>query len=221
MGRWLALLVLGAAAVVGCGGSTSDGTAPAGTPGGPCLPGGECNIDLVCRGDRCVSPDALPQGARARGAVSIIVEPLLAACPPDVPRNVPSDAEPTLKCDPNFGSCDPGSRAVEDGQAARVSCRVAQAGGTYTLSVELRAESTTFNASGRIVDGGGGSLIVSEWDDMTNKNLTDFACSVGVKSIEPGAIWASFDCPAFGEPNSASPPICMASGAFAFQNCDG
>jgi hypothetical protein len=142
--------------------------------------------------------------------------------------SAPGNADPvngtvaTLNCDLSAGTgCAPNQNVVVDGDSnASVNCSIT-GGGTWNVSGTLSQGDVLFSLSGSLTDTGGTAQISTT---HSQNNLTDPACNIAIVApnqgqIKPGAIWAGFDCKAFGDPSTGQTAPCEATGKFIFENC--
>ncbi|HVU00375.1 MAG TPA: hypothetical protein VHE30_01435 [Polyangiaceae bacterium] len=182
----------------------------------------------------CSDPPSPP----SEGAVAITVSVGAAACPqagglitaPPGPAGYPDAVNNALQCSLANGNCDPRSYLVTDGDnGAAVACVVSGGGSSYNVSVGLiTSPRMSFRASGVITmspDGlsGTGNLQLSQSGANFPGNAILGTCQVDIKPnlghIEPGAIWARFNCTELKDPSAAGDESCLATGSFYFDRC--
>lgn len=104
-------------------------------------------------------------------------------------------------------------RIVDGEGGARISCDVS---GSGSFSGNLRTNRTSFVVSqGQGASGGAGTAFITQWDATSQETLSG-SCTLEVKSLSAGAIWARFECLEFNSPPTIT---CQATGAFVFENC--
>ena len=103
-------------------------------------------------------------------------------------------------------------RVVDGEGGARISCDVS---GSGTFSGNLRTNRTSFVVSQGQASGTAGTAFITQWDSTSQETLTG-SCTLEVKSLSAGAIWARFECLEFNSPPTI---MCQATGAFVFENC--
>lgn len=189
-------------------------------------------LPTLCLLPGCSDPPADP----ARAAVAITVNPNgTGACVPVAGlTEIPGDrldgtVSQAVNCDPTQAGCDPTAAMAEDGKSgASVSCSVKPGGAGYVLSLSAKwparapGEGLDFTGSGSVSGPGTstGFRIGSTNRTLTiPKTASDSACELTVKSVEAGAILATFDCPTFDEAGITHPPGCRATGGFIFDRC--
>jgi hypothetical protein len=179
-----------------------------------------CGSGYTCSGGECVADDDRPPA----GAAMFEITPLPGGgCRTSPPLFTPTTALQYLTCDPAITSCDPTKEVVFDGDGdARVACRVCPSGSGYTVSFSLKSEilELSGNSSAGGISMSGGTLSIYSYSAASGTSQQSPACELTVQAIEPGSIWASFDCPTYGEASSAAGLRCTAQGVFAFLNCD-
>jgi hypothetical protein len=123
------------------------------------------------------------------------------------------------------GQCGkPDDLVVVDGtNGDHVACTVAANGDKFEVNVVLDIQpSIRFQATG-LVGPTGGPLNISASGSAVNGNGLAGSCTVDIVPnfglLKPGAIWAHYKCPTFGDPKSPGPPSCTAEGLFLFENC--
>jgi hypothetical protein len=111
-------------------------------------------------------------------------------------------------------------RAVDGEPDTRISCEVRSSGSdAFTFAGSIRKSGNMiFTASGTI-SGQAGTMSLSEWDIASGlpDTVSDEACTLDLtgRYVAPGAIWADFRCPQFGDELVS----CRAEGTFVFENC--
>jgi hypothetical protein len=116
-----------------------------------------------------------------------------------------------------------GSPAYSGDAGLSVQCRVVGSGsGPYLVSGSVTSSSprVTFNVSAPNIgtDGKGDAQIgLSTLAIGTSvESPVSTPCRIRVLAIQPGAVWAHFDCTTL---TGAPTPVCRASGEFTLQNC--
>jgi len=170
----------------------------------------------------CSDPPAAP----AQGAASIWFQPrsgVGGSCLPSAAIvTVPASADQYISCNPESGSCTPTKKVAVDGDGAEVTCTVRKSGDSYILGGSLVDDDVGFNFSfqtAAAVPETGGTITVSGSKKFGETTLTDSGCTLTIHALGKGSIWGSYTCPNMGE-EQAPQPICLASGSFAFENCD-
>ena len=103
-------------------------------------------------------------------------------------------------------------RIVDGEGGATVSCDVS---GSGTFRGNLRTSRTSFVVTDGQASGDTGTALITQWDHVSQETLTG-SCTLGIKSLRGGAVWASFDCPMFNAPPTIN---CAGSGVLIFENC--
>jgi hypothetical protein len=143
------------------------------------------------------------------------------------PFSAPSNADPvngtsqTLNCDVSVAGCKPNANVVVDGDNASVKCAVSGGGDSFSVNAVLSTATMGFTLQSQAAFGpSGGKAFVSSSHDQ--HNLQDPNCDITIVAnqgeVKPGAIWANFNCPNFGDPTTGE-FACTASGKFLFENC--
>lgn len=227
-----AAMMLASSVASGCSGETISGS------GGAEI---KCTTDLDCReagpaghcaAGVCTDSTAPPQSRLAgRGAVAEMI-----TTPPGGPGcqaasaefTAPANVDPvsgthaSLYCDLSLANgCAPSANVVVDGDnGATVKCSVTGGGDAFNVNANLASGDVAFSIQGTL-GGIGGKAFVSS--SHAQHNLQDSQCDVVIEpnkgEIKAGAIWAAFDCQAFGDVSTGQNG-CRASGKFIFENCD-
>lgn len=143
------------------------------------------------------------------------------------PFAAPANSDPvsgtaqTISCDTSVPGCKPNANVVVDGDGASVTCTVSGGGESFSVNGVLSTATMGFSIQSQGAFGpSGGKAFVSSSHDQ--HNLQDPNCDITVVpnqgEIKPGAIWANFNCPAFGDPTTGE-FNCTASGKVLFENC--
>lgn len=135
-----------------------------------------------------------------------------------------------LACDPSTG-CKPDKYVVVDAdKGSTVSCTVSSGeGNNYTAQLNLVVDgssqggpSVNFEVSAPLSPAGGMAAI-NESNSVAPGGGSQVDCSVTITPpsglLKSGAIWASFECDSFRDPNSIGDTGCVLSGKFLFENC--
>jgi hypothetical protein len=126
---------------------------------------------------------------------------------------------------PKASTGNPGARAVDGQDNAKIGCRVS-GGPTFSLSGSAQKGATGFNLLGGTISQGSGQGRISVAGPGTaGSNLVseENGCMLNTSrapyQIAPGNVWATFDCPLVL--NSTDPGSrCSARGEFVFENCE-
>jgi len=125
----------------------------------------------------------------------------------------------SLNCDLTVPGCKPNANIVVDGDNASVKCTVSGGPDTFTVSAVLSQGDTGFSVQGSLGPAGGKAFVSSS---HAQHNLQDENCDIMIEAnkgqIIAGAIWASFNCTAFGD-RTTGQTGCTATGKFIFENC--
>lgn len=200
-----------------------------------------CETDFDCRSiawnATCVSgscqPSRLgiggdPASPPAQGAVVESIAPTPGAttrCQASTaPFSAPANSDPvsgtfqTLNCDLTVPGCKPNANVLVDGDNSSVQCTVSGSD-SFNVSATLSSSSVGFSVQGTLTAAGGNAFVTSSHDQH---NLQDSTCDITIEpnqgEIKPGAIWATFNCTAFGD-ISTGESSCTATGKFLFENC--
>lgn len=130
---------------------------------------------------------------------------------------------------PDHTQNDPGSRVVDGQSGAGVTCRVAGSS-TFTFNGSMSSGNASFNVSGSITKGGGGSGRVSAAGPVSaghavapSASKSDPSCTFSVAEqnlqVAAGHVWATFSCPTVRD-NENSSIICAMDGEFVLENCE-
>lgn len=120
---------------------------------------------------------------------------------------------------------DPGTRAIDGYEFARIRCRVSGSG-TFALTLSAERQGTSFSLNDGTVSGtsGQGTISVAGPGTQSEQLVSEAgACQLGLErppfQVAPGHIWATFNCPSL---RSASQPAsqCNVLGEFVFENCE-
>ena len=127
---------------------------------------------------------------------------------------------------PNASASDPGPRAVDQVDDARVGCRVS-GGPNFEIIGSAEKGATFFALLGGTVsvqaDGVGTIRVAGPGTAGRPLTSADGGCRLSVSraplQIAPGNVWASFDCPVVSNPSDPG-SNCSARGEFVFENCE-
>jgi hypothetical protein len=144
-----------------------------------------------------------------------------------LPFAAPPNADPvtgtiqTLNCDLTASECRPTANVVVDGDNATVKCTISGNPDSFDVNATLKQGELLFDIRGTLSAIGGNAFVASSHD---GHNLQDASCDVIIEpnkgEIKAGAIWAAFNCVAFGDPSTVEGPGCTATGKFLFENCE-
>jgi hypothetical protein len=226
-------LILILVAVVGCGsdslGSDADEmgkdeqepTCPDGSEGCACYGNGTCDGTLECGADdTCGEEDGSPVPAVHKAGVRMHVFGT-AACA--VPQGVTAGiGEPPPD---SMAAAGKGSPLFDGEKGVTASCLVS-GGPSFTVAATAAKSPISFSVSGQIDATGNGSGSIGVYIPEANGQLsspatlpctlTAIVTSAGPQ-IQPGAVWAKFDCAQVTQPPG---DVCRADGEFVFENCD-
>jgi hypothetical protein len=168
----------------------------------------------------CSDPPSLP----AQGAATMEVSPLAGGgCNTSRPITVPVDSLPHLTCNTALGdTCEPAKEVVVDrDDGNQVECSVVKSGESYTISFSLQNSLLTLsgNSAQGAISASGGPVAIYSYNSGSGVAQQSEQCTLMVNAISAGSIWASFECPTYGEPSSPSGPRCSAAGIFVFEHC--
>jgi hypothetical protein len=125
----------------------------------------------------------------------------------------------TIQCDVTVPGCKPNQNIVVDGDNAGVKCTVSGGPDTFNVNGVLSQGNVGFSVAGNLGPSGGKAFVTTSRDQY---NLQGDQCDITIEpnkgQIIPGAIWASFNCPQFGD-RTTGEFSCTASGKFIFENC--
>lgn len=135
-----------------------------------------------------------------------------------------------LACDLSRG-CKPDDYVVVDrDQGSTVSCIVAPVGDNFDVRLSLVVDgsaangvSMNFSVAGT-VSNAGGTADITESNSVAQGGGSQADCTLTITPptglVAKGKIWASFDCPAFRDPNNIGDTGCDLSGQLLFENCN-
>ena len=181
-----------------CAGCGSDSEEPSGAGGtGTCTDAGTPSGNVPC-------------GPPAQGALIVNVS-AGASCPST--GHVASIGSPPPSAS-NAGGL------VVEGVDGSVACSV-KGSGTFAINATISTQAVAFTITEGTLDAGGtGSGQVAFEDQIVDPLSSTTACTLAVNEgslgVEPGRVWAKFDCPALADGTSE----CAASGYFVFENCE-
>jgi hypothetical protein len=141
------------------------------------------------------------------------------------PFTAPANTDPvsgtaqTIQCDLTTPGCKPNANVAVDGNSASVRCSVT-GGGPFNVSGVITADNVGFSVNGpALTTTGGKASITSQYQ---THNLQGQDCDITIEpnkgQITPGAVWASFSCPSYGD-RTTGDFNCAATGKFIFENC--
>lgn len=185
-----------AIALAPCAGCGSDSEEPSGAGGaGACTDAGTPSGNVPC-------------GPPAEGALIVNVS----AGP-----SCPSTGHVASIGSPPPTASETGGLVVE-GVDGSVACSV-KGSGTFAINATISTQAVSFSVTGGTLDAGGtGTGQIAFEDQMIDPVSSDCTLAVneGSLAVEPGRVWAKFDCPALSDGTSE----CAASGYFVFENCE-
>jgi hypothetical protein len=123
---------------------------------------------------------------------------------------------------PRSSASDPGPRAIDGSDFARIRCAVS-GNGTFNVNLSAQKSAASFTLENGTVSGGSGTGTISVAGPGTNSTQLTGNCRLDLGSrplqSSPGTIGARFDCPAVN-PVNQNGATCNARGEFVFENCD-
>lgn len=134
-----------------------------------------------------------------------------------------------LSCDANLG-CHPDDYVVVNGDTgSTVSCSVVPSGNDYNVQLALLVDGSATNIpSGQLnvtgtVSKTGGIVSVQESNSVAGGGGSQQDCTLTIAppmgAVEPGKLWASFECNAFRDQTDIGETGCQLRGQFLFENC--
>lgn len=175
----------------------------------------------------CSDPPSPPAQGAVAETISTAPGAQSACQGSSAPFTAPANTDPvngtyqTLNCDTSMPGCKPNANVAVDGDNASVTCTVSGGGDSFSVNGVLSTTTVGFSVQSKAPFGAaGGKAFVSSSHDQ--HSLQDPDCDITVLpnkgEIKPGAIWATFNCPKFGDPSTGE-FTCVASGQFLFENC--